>query len=86
LYRDISIGNFAAAKSQEFVVIRGGNSIELLRPDDTGKLQSIAQTPLFCIVRNIFPFRLAGKRRNFGPLHIIVLENEFLLQERIAII
>jgi hypothetical protein len=34
--------------------------LELLRPDDTGRVISICCTPLFCIVRSIQAFRLAG--------------------------
>ncbi len=52
-------GNFSGAKAQEIVIAKS-NSIELLRPNDTGKLVSICETPLFAIVRSILPFRLAG--------------------------
>jgi hypothetical protein len=52
-------GNFSGNKAQEIVVAKS-NSIELLRPDDTGKLISICETPVFAIVRSLLPFRLAG--------------------------
>ena len=53
-------GNFSAPKVQELVVARG-STLELLRPDDaTGKLQSVASTPTFSVIRSIKPFRLHG--------------------------
>jgi splicing factor 3B subunit 3 len=54
------LGNFSGPKNHEIVVCKG-NSIELLRPDETGKLVSICETPAFCVVRSILPFRLAGE-------------------------
>ena len=52
-------GNFSGPKNHEFVVAKG-SSIELLRPDDTGKMITIAETPVFSVVRSLMPFRLAG--------------------------
>jgi hypothetical protein len=52
-------GNFSGPKQQEFVVAKGG-FLELLRPDDTGKIISICSTPVFSIIRSILPFRLSG--------------------------
>lgn len=57
-------GNFSGNKAQEIVVAKS-NSIELLRPDDTGKLISICETPVFAIIRSILPFRLAGANRDY---------------------
>ena len=54
------LGNFSGPKNQEIVAARG-SAIELLRPDDTGKVVSICFTPLFSIVRSLLPFRLAGE-------------------------
>lgn len=53
-------GNFSGPKQQEIVVAKV-NTLELLRPDDTGKVISICSTPFFSIIRSIFPFRLSGK-------------------------
>lgn len=53
------LGNFSGPKNQEFVTARG-STIELLRPDDTGKIVVICETPVFAVVRSLLPFRLAG--------------------------
>ena len=63
-YQLFIAGNFTGPKSQEMVVARG-TAIELLRPDDTGKLLSICYTPMFSIVRSILPFRLAGSNKDY---------------------
>ena len=57
-------GNFSSPKNQEIVCAKG-NSIELLRPDETGKLVSICMTPVFAIIRSILPFRLAGSNKDY---------------------
>lgn len=57
-------GNFSGSKAQEIVVAKS-NSIELLRPDDTGKMISICETPVFAIVRSLLPFRLAGANKDY---------------------
>ncbi|CAD7967800.1 unnamed protein product [Amoebophrya sp. A120] len=57
-------GNFSAAKSQEVVVSRG-KILELLRPDDQGKIQSIYATEIFGIIRTLAPFRLTGANRDY---------------------
>ena len=57
-------GNFSAPKAQEICVARN-NAIELLRPDDTGKIVSICFTPVFCVVRSLTPFRLSGANRDY---------------------
>ena len=53
-------GNFSGPKQQEIVAAKG-NILELLRPDDTGKVISVCSTPVFCIIRSLQAFRLAGK-------------------------
>jgi splicing factor 3B subunit 3 len=53
-------GNFSGAKSHEIAVSRG-QILELLRPDDNGKLQSIFATEIFGLIRSLAPFRLPGK-------------------------
>ncbi|KAK9916752.1 hypothetical protein WJX75_006568 [Coccomyxa subellipsoidea] len=57
-------GNFSAPKAQEIVVSRG-KTLELLRPDDTGKVQTIFSTELFGCIRSLAPFRLTGASRDY---------------------
>ena len=57
-------GNFSAAKQQELVVARG-KVLELLRPDDNGKVQTIHATEMFGIVRAITTCRLTGGNRDY---------------------
>lgn len=52
-------GSFSAPKATEIIVARG-KSIELLRQDDTFRLQSILYTEAFGVIRCIMPFRLTG--------------------------
>ena len=54
--QDAIYGNFSAAKVQEIVVSRG-RVLELLRPDETGKVQVIHSTDVFGIIRSLAPFR-----------------------------
>lgn len=56
-------GNFSAAKAQEIIVSRGKN-IELLRPDENGKVQSIFSQEVFGIIRSLIPFRMTGANRD----------------------
>ena len=60
-------GNFSGPKVQEIVVSKG-TAIELLRPDQHGKLKSIAFRECFGIVRSMSAFRLAGANRD----HVVV--------------
>mmetsp|Transcript_8533 Transcript_8533/g.28705 ORF Transcript_8533/g.28705 Transcript_8533/m.28705 type:complete len:1198 (+) Transcript_8533:128-3721(+) len=57
-------GNFSAPKAQEIVVARN-KTLELLRPDDTGKVQTICSMEAFGIVRSIAAFRLTGANRDY---------------------
>ncbi|KIY98164.1 Splicing factor 3B subunit 3 [Monoraphidium neglectum] len=57
-------GNFSAPKAQELVVSRG-RSIELLRPNDSGKLVTVASTDVFGCVRALAAFRLTGASRDY---------------------
>ena len=52
-------GSFSGPKTQEIVVSRG-NLLELLRPDENGKLQIICSTSVFGVIRALSPFSLAG--------------------------
>ena len=47
------------------IVCAKGNQIELLRPDDTGKLISVCVTPVFAVVRSWLAFRLAGSNKDY---------------------
>lgn len=42
-----------------------GNFLELLRPDDTGKVLTISSTPLFSVIRSLHAFRLSGANRDY---------------------
>ena len=55
-------GNFSAPKQQELIVARG-KILELMRPDDNGKVQTVHATEVFGIIRSIATFRLTGERR-----------------------
>ena len=57
-------GNFSGPRAQEICVAKG-NMLELLRPDDTGKVCSVCSTPVFAIIRSILPFRLAGANKDY---------------------
>ena len=71
-------GNFSSAKAQEIVVSRyvvprsfahcilcRGKIIELLRPDEHGRLQSICSEEVFGLIRSIAVFRLVGAVRDY---------------------
>lgn len=57
-------GNFSGPKQQEIAVAKG-SFIELLRPDDTGKVISICSTPVFAVIRTLLAFRLSGSNRDY---------------------
>ncbi|DBA00600.1 TPA: hypothetical protein N0F65_007729 [Lagenidium giganteum] len=57
-------GNFTSPQAQEFVVARG-NVLQLLRPDDTGKLETIISTEAFGVIRAVLPFRLTGGTHDY---------------------
>lgn len=52
-------GNFSAPKAQEIVVSRG-KVLELLRPNENGKLLPVVTTEAFGCIRAIAPVRLTG--------------------------
>ncbi len=52
-------GSFSGPKTQEIIVSRG-NLLELLRPDENGKMQIICSTNVFGVIRALSPFSLAG--------------------------
>lgn len=53
-------GNFSAPKSHELAIVRGSKILELLRPDDNGKMQTMASVEVFGVIRSLVPFRLPG--------------------------
>lgn len=57
-------GNFSAPKAQEIIVSRG-KTLELLRPDDAGRLQTVFTTEAFSCIRSLAPFRLTGATRDY---------------------
>lgn len=59
LFKLHSVGNFTGSKAHEIVTAKG-NTLELLRPDETGKIVVISSSQLFSVVRSLIPFRLAG--------------------------
>jgi splicing factor 3B subunit 3 len=52
-------GNFSGPKAQEIMVSRG-KLLELLRPDDAGKLQTVLSVEVFGQIRSLAAFRLTG--------------------------
>ena len=52
-------GNFSGARQQELIVARC-KVLELMRPDDNGKMQTIFATDVFGIIRSIATCRLTG--------------------------
>ena len=52
-------GNFTGQKQQEVIVARG-SILELLRPDDSGKVLSVLTVGCFGVIRSLRPFRLTG--------------------------
>ena len=42
-----------------------GKTLELLRPDDTGRVQTIFSTEVFGCIRSLAPFRLTGASRDY---------------------
>ena len=52
-------GNFSAPKVHEIVAARG-TVLELLRPDEAGKVQVVHSTEVFGVIRTLTPFRCAG--------------------------
>ena len=57
-------GCFSAPKKHEFVVAKG-NVIELLRPDETGKVISICTSYVFSTVRSLLQLRLFGSNKDY---------------------
>jgi splicing factor 3B subunit 3 len=52
-------GNFSGPKAQEIVVSRG-KVLELLRPNELGKMVTVYSIDVFGCIRSIVPFRITG--------------------------
>lgn len=57
-------GNFIGGKQQEIIVARG-KTLDLLRPDDAGKLQTILSVEVFGAIRSLAQFRLTGSTKDY---------------------
>eukprot|EP00960_Hanusia_phi_P037491 752990-Hanusia_phi.AAC.6 len=57
-------GNFSAPKQHE-IVISHGKTLELIRPDQNGKIQSICQMECFGLIRSMAAFRLPGSNKDY---------------------
>ncbi len=57
-------GNFSAPKQQEIIVSRG-KIIELLRPNEQGRLVTVVSTEVFSTVRSLAAFRLTGAQKDY---------------------
>lgn len=57
-------GNFTGGKTQEIVVARG-KVLDLLRPDDNGKLQTLLSVEIFGAIRSLAQFRLTGSQKDY---------------------
>ncbi|CAI5702384.1 hypothetical protein KXD40_005240 [Peronospora effusa] len=71
-------GNFSSPQAQEFIVARN-DVLQLLRPDEAGRLEVIISTQVFGVVRALQPFRLTGGERDYVVVgsdsgKIVVLE------------
>ncbi|GLC59841.1 hypothetical protein PLESTB_001541500 [Pleodorina starrii] len=60
-------GNFSAPKAQEVVVSRG-KILELLRPNENGKMQTVVATEVFGCIRSMAAVRLTGSNLD----HLVV--------------
>ena len=57
-------GNFSAPKTQEILVSRG-KVLELLRPDESGRVQVVYSTEVFGVIRSLQSFRFPGSQQDF---------------------
>ncbi|KAL0361880.1 UNVERIFIED_CONTAM: Spliceosome-associated protein A [Sesamum radiatum] len=63
-------GSFSGGKSQEIVVARG-KVLDLLRPDENGKLQSLLSVEIFGAIRSLAQFRLTGAQKDYIVVWIV---------------
>ncbi|KAL1520024.1 hypothetical protein AB1Y20_023502 [Prymnesium parvum] len=57
-------GTFSGARAQEVIVARC-KVLELMRPDDNGKMQTVFATDVFGIIRSLATCRLTGGNRDY---------------------
>lgn len=57
-------GNFSGGKAQEIVVARG-KVLDLLRPDESGKIQTLLSVEIFGAIRSLAQFRLTGSQKDY---------------------
>nr|KYP75426.1 Splicing factor 3B subunit 3 [Cajanus cajan] len=57
-------GSFSGGKTQEIVVARG-KVLDLLRPDDNGRIQTILSVEIFGAIRSLAQFRLIGAQKDY---------------------
>ncbi|KAL6757658.1 CPSF A subunit region-domain-containing protein [Haematococcus lacustris] len=57
-------GNFSGPKAQEIAVSRG-KMLELLRPNELGKMVTVLSTDVFGCIRAIAPFRITGAQTDY---------------------
>jgi splicing factor 3B subunit 3 len=55
-------GNFSGTKQAQEIVVSRGKVLELLRPDENGKVQVIHSVEIFGAIRSLVQFRLTGKQ------------------------
>ncbi|URE12489.1 Splicing factor 3B subunit [Musa troglodytarum] len=60
----VTNGNFVGGKTQEIVVARG-KTLDLLRPDEAGKLQTLLSVEVFGAIRSLAQFRLTGSQKDY---------------------
>jgi splicing factor 3B subunit 3 len=57
-------GSFSGAKTHELAVAKG-TSLDLLRPDESGKLVSLCHLNCFSVIRSLLAFRLLGSSKDY---------------------
>lgn len=57
-------GNFSGGKAQEIVVARG-KVLDLIRPDENGKIQTLLSVEIFGVIRSLAQFRLTGSQKDY---------------------
>nr|XP_010937208.1 spliceosome-associated protein 130 A [Elaeis guineensis] len=71
-------GSFVGGETQEIVVARG-KTLELLRLDDAGKIQTLHSVDVFGAIRSLAQFRLTGSQKDYVVVgsdsgRIVILE------------
>lgn len=54
-------GNFSGTKGAQEIVVSRGKVLELLRPDENGKVQVVHSVEVFGAIRSLVQFRLTGE-------------------------